>query len=222
MEPGSAYLSGTAADQPKDENELREYKLLLCLAEGFDDAEAAAVLDVFGWTAYRASISTVRVVVTGLHELVNGAFGASYATDVPFERVDAADFDALIIPGGFHNLGYDEAYCDEFRDLARAMHEAGKPIGSMCVGILPIAESGILAGGEATTYRFSSRHDNAGKLAECGATVVDAPVVEWNGIVSCSGPALSEEVCMRVLALVAGDAAASEVARYRTGIDARI
>ena len=127
-------------------------------------------------------------------------------------------YDGLVVPGGFHNLGYDEIYDERVHELARRLRMLECPIATMCVGILPIAEAGLLKGGHATTYSFSSRHDNRGRLAEFGCKPLDEPVVDWNGIISCSGPAYSEQVMHLFLEKLVGPSAASEVARYRRGV----
>lgn len=227
------YLSGTQQDQPAEARELPHKHVLMFLAEGFEDVEAASVLDICGWTRYRPAFATVDVTICALHPQVNGAFGLQFAADVVFDQVNSSDtrkdlypdlcsrlcsdYDALVIPGGFHNLGFDEAYDERLRQLARAMHEAGKPLATMCVGILPVAEAGLLAGGTATTYALSSRHDNLGRLRELGCQVVEDPVVEWNGIISCSGPAYSDQVVYTLLRTLIGAEAAAEVERYRNG-----
>ena len=280
MGNAATLLSGRASDQPVAADELEAKRVLLLLAQGFEDAEAAAVLDVLGWTKYRPSVATVDVDVAGVRPHVAGAFGLAFdvAVDVrgcggddgvPEDlgtlRADAADaagaaadgaagaglapadaiadgvaaadvaaagapedsdtlladaiacdYDALVIPGGFHNLGFDEAYGSDFRALARAFSQAGKPIATMCVGVLPVAEAGVLRGGRATTYTMSSRHDNAGRLRELGCEFVDEPVVESRGVISCAGPAYSEQVAALLLERVAGPEAAAEVMRYRS------
>lgn len=210
-------LSGTESDQPADASELPVKRALMFLAEGFEDAEAVCAIDVLGWTHYRPSVATIELDVTGFHERVRGAFGITLPTSVAFADIDCGRYDALIVPGGFHNRGFDEAYDDRLRDLARSFHASGRLIATMCVGVLPIAEAGLLERGTATTYALSSRHDNLERLRELGCTPSDEPVIESNGIISCSGPAHAEAVLMQLIARLAGPEAAAEVARYRDG-----
>ena len=211
------YLSGTQQDQPVDARELPKKRVLMFLAEGFVDSEAASVLDVCGWTHYRSAFATVEVEICALHPQVSGAFGLQFAADVLLDDIDCSRYDALAIPGGFHNLGFDGAYDERVRQLARTMHEADKPIATFCVGVLPVAEAGILKGGIAATYALSSRHDNPGRLCELGCEVAEGPVAEWNGIISCSGPAYSDQVSYALLRALIGPEGAAEVERYRSG-----
>ena len=213
------YLSGHEQDQPARIDELEKRRVLLLLAQGFEDAEAVCALDVLGWTKYRPSVATVSVEIAGMRERVTGAFGTTFDTCALIDEVDSMRYDGLVVPGGFHNLGYDEIYDERVRELARHLRMRECPIATMCVGILPIAEAGLLKGGRATTYSFSSRHDNRGRLAELGCAPADEPVIDWNGIISCSGPAYSEQVMQLFLEKLVGPDAAAEVARYRKGID---
>ncbi len=210
------YLSGDESTQLVADEELEQKSVLLLLAQGFEDAEAAAAIDIFGWTAYRPSIATVKVITCGFHDVVTSGFGMTLKTDLHIDEVSPDDYDALVIPGGFHNLGYDEVYDDQVKELVRAFRAQDKPVASMCVGVLPVAEAGLLVGGEAATYTFSSKHDNCGKLREHDCSPVDG-VADWKGIISCSGPAYSEQVIMMLLEYIAGKEATAEVSRYRRG-----
>ena len=66
----------------------------------------------------------------------------------PLAQADAAELDALIVPGGFGaaknlsnfaSLGSECTVDRELKALAQAMHQAGKPLGFMCIApaILP-------------------------------------------------------------------------------------
>ena len=62
------YLSGYEQDQPARIDELEKRRVLLLLAQGFEDAEAVCALDVLGWTKYRPSVATVSVEIAGMRE----------------------------------------------------------------------------------------------------------------------------------------------------------
>lgn len=60
----------------------------------------------------------------------------------PLAQADAAELDALIVPGGvgaaknlsnFATLGSECTVDRELKALAQAMHQAGKPLGFMCI-----------------------------------------------------------------------------------------
>lgn len=194
-------------------------KVLLFLAEGFEDLEAVSILDVMGWTEYRDWVPTVDVVTTGFHTKVRGRFGLEINPDVSFDEVNPSDYSALAIPGGFHSHGFDEAYDDRLRTLARAIHQQGSWIATFCVGVLPVAEAGLLKDKQAVTYPYSSSHDNPARLQELGAIVSDKSVAVDDCIISCQGPGASLEVAFLLLQALIGQRHYEEVQRlmcYRT------
>jgi len=199
---------------------MTEKKVLLFLGEGFEDLEAVSILSVCGWTEYRSHLEKVSVVTTGLHREVRGRFGLRIAVDFLIDEIDPRDYAALAVPGGFHSHGFNEAYCQPLRELAKAIHRQGGMIATMCVGVLPVAEAGLLEGGEATSYAFSRNHDNLGRLRELGCNPTSGPIVVSNRIISCSGPAQSIDVAMLLLENLVGIDKAREVARFMAGTNA--
>lgn len=188
--------------------------VLLFLAEGFEDLEAAAVLDVCGWTQYREHIPTVRVTTAAFHETVHGRFGLVIKPDLLLAHVNPSDYSALALPGGFHGSGFEEAYDELVRNLALAIHAQGGTIATFCVGVLPVAEAGLLVGKRATSYPHSRRHDNLGRLRELGAVVVEEPLVLDHRIISCAGPAQSIDASLLLLEQVIGAEGARQVRRF--------
>jgi len=188
-------------------------KILLFLAEGFEDLEAVSILDVMGWTQYREWVPTIEVVTTGFREAVKSRYGLEVKPDIPCENINPSEYAALAIPGGFHSHGFDEAYDDRLRQLARDIHKQGGWLATFCVGVLPVAEAGLLAGKEAVSYPYSRNHDNLGRLRELGATVTDTQVAIDNRIISCMGPGTSLQVAFLLLEALAGREQSEEVQR---------
>jgi 4-methyl-5(b-hydroxyethyl)-thiazole monophosphate biosynthesis len=192
-------------------NKGSSHEVLLLLGSGFEDLEAVAVLDVCGWTTYRAHLPRVRVVTAGLHREVRGRFGTTFQVDLLIEDVQPGRFSSLVVPGGFDSHGYGEIYDERVYALARAIHARGAPIVTMCVGVLPIAEAGLLKERRATTYSFSRSQDRRARLRELGAVVTSGPIENDGGIVSCAGPAYAVATALLLLEQVAGPAAAHEI-----------
>jgi 4-methyl-5(b-hydroxyethyl)-thiazole monophosphate biosynthesis len=189
-------------------------KILLFLAQGFEDLEAITILDVFGWTQYREHLQEVSVTTAGFHKIVQGRFGVTIRPDILYPEINPNHYQAFILPGGFHSHGYDEAYDARIHQLTREIHGNGGYIATMCVGILPIADAGLLRGKEATTYPHSRNHDNIGKLEEAGARVVKKHVVMDDRIISCDGPGSSLEVAFLLMESLIGPEMTQEVRHY--------
>ncbi|MDF1554854.1 MAG: DJ-1/PfpI family protein [Deferrisomatales bacterium] len=191
--------------------------VLLFLSQGFEDLEAAAVISVCGWTRYREHLPAVHVTTAGLHEEVRGRFGTVVRPDLHVSAANPADYAALAIPGGFFSHGFDEAFDPALYRLIREVHAQGGTIATLCVGVLPVAEAGLLRGRRATTYPFSRNHDNPGRLRELGCTPTAGPIEVCDRIISCSGPSSSLDVAFLLLEGVVGRDAAQGVRRYMNG-----
>jgi len=95
----------------------------------------------------------------------------------------AGDYDALIVPGGFgaaKNLsnfavaGADMEVQADFLSFARAFHQAGKPIGLICIA--PVMAAAIC--GEGTQCTIGDDADTAAAINAMGAQHVECPVTE--------------------------------------------
>ena len=191
--------------QPKFKlEEMMTKKVLLFLAQGFEDLEAASIIDICGWTYYRRHLQKVDVYVTGFHKEVTGRFGLKIKPDVLIDDVEPQEYDALAIPGGFHSYGFDEAYDVKVLSLAESIYNSGGIIATMCVGILPVAKAGLLKGKRATTYPFSKHHDNPSYLRKYGCQYTGKSVEIDDRIISCAGPAQSLHVVMNMLEMLLG------------------
>ena len=93
----------------------------------------------------------------------------------------AADFDALLVPGGF---GAAKNLCDfavngaqyqvnpDFLKFAQAMHQAGKPIGLICIA--PAMSAAIC--GEGVNCTIGTDDDTAAAIEASGAVHIKCPV----------------------------------------------
>jgi protease I len=96
--------------------------------------------------------------------------------------VDAADFDALLLPGGTKNpdaLRMEEKVVETIRQFARA----GKPVAAICHGPWLLVEADVIRGRTVTGWP-SIRTD----LRNAGAEVVDREVVVDGNIVTSRMP----------------------------------
>ena len=188
--------------------------ILLFLANGFEDLEAIAIRDVFGWTQYRKNIKKAFVSTTGFHPAIKSRFGLKIEPDILFSEVNPKDYQAMVLPGGFYSYGFDEAFDEKIHRLANDIYHNGGYIATMCVGILPIAEAGLLKGKRATTYPYSRNHDNIGRLQKHGAIMANSPVVMDDRIISCSGPGSAVDVAFLLMEHLLGTKSTQEVRKF--------
>ena len=114
------------------------------LADGFEDIEAVAPIDILR----RAGVPLTTVGVTGLR--VISSHGLVIETDETLDQVDAAKLDMLVLPGGpgTDNLKASPGVLSLLQTAARD----GKLIGAICAAPGILAELGLLNGRRAVCF----------------------------------------------------------------------
>ncbi|MFA5429103.1 MAG: DJ-1/PfpI family protein, partial [Sulfurimonas sp.] len=101
-------------------------KVLVPLANGFEEIEAINIIDVLR----RAKI---EVLVASLDEnsAVKGAHGVTVLSDIQIKDVDVDNLDMIVLPGGW---GGTLALCDDetVQNILKIMDKKGKNIGAIC------------------------------------------------------------------------------------------
>lgn len=185
-------------------------QVLLLLCKGVEVYEAAAFYDVLGWSEVYGT-EAVKVVTVGLQPEVHGTFGIRIIPEKLLSAVKTDEFDALAVPGGFETYGYyEEAYSEAVANLIRGFAETGKPIASICVGALPLANSGILKGRRGTTYHLREGMRRK-QLAAFGVDVLDEPIVKDGNIITSTSPATAMQVAFELLAGLTSSENASHI-----------
>ncbi|MBE6355758.1 MAG: DJ-1/PfpI family protein [Lentisphaerae bacterium] len=120
-------------------------KVLLILADGFEEIEALGTADVLRRLG-------VEVVLAGLGgEFAAGAHAMKIAVDVPLAQVTGDDFDAVILPGGMPG----SANLDKDPDVDRLLKQfalENKLIAAICAAPFVLAKRGLLDGKVFTMY----------------------------------------------------------------------
>lgn len=188
-------------------------RVLLFLAQGFEEYEAGVFTDVIGWSRVFGT-EAVDLVTTGLRSEVKCTWNFTVQPQLEFDKVKAADFDALAIPGGFESAGfYEDAYDERFLDLIRAFDSENKIIAAICVAAMPLGKSGILKGRKATTYDLLDGVRRT-QLAEFGAIVQDEMIVEDKNIITSTGPSTGLDVSFRLLEMLTNSENVAIVKKY--------
>lgn len=117
-----------------------EKKIYLFLAEGFEEVEALAVVDILR----RSGLGCVMTSIMGKKE-VTGSHGITVIADKLFDEVDFAEADMLILPGGMPGTTNLGAYAPLTEQLKK-FHAEGKMLGAICAAPSVLGENGILQG----------------------------------------------------------------------------
>ncbi len=147
--------------------------VVVILADGFEEVEAVAVIDVLR----RAGIDTV---IAGLHDgPIVSARKVKVLPDTVIDTVRVDDFDMIVLPGG--QPGADNLNADtRVRNLITGFSLKGKLTGAICAAPYVLGNAGVLKGRHATAYP-SYKERLGGAIYEETAVVVDGNILTSRG-----------------------------------------
>lgn len=152
-------------------------KIAVLLSSDFEDSEYRVPVD-------RLKAAGHQVTMIGSHagETVRGKRGKESVTiEAGARERKAAEFDGLLIPGGYSpdHLRMDEAVVGLVKDFA----QSGKPIAAVCHGPQLLIEADLVRGRMLTSWP-SVRKD----LQNAGAQWVDKEVVRDGALITSRKP----------------------------------
>lgn len=157
--------------------DIADCKVLIVATDGFEESELFGPREILidrGADVKLASPETRPIQAT-----VHDDPGKTIRPDMTIEEARAADYDALILPGGVRNpdaLRTNSAAIQLIRDFAKA----GKPVAAICHGPWLLVEADLVRGRTITGWPSIGTD-----LANAGGNVVDQPVaVDGNVITS--------------------------------------
>jgi len=162
-------------------HELTGKRVAILATNGFEQSELLkprAALDEAGATTQVVSLEAGSI--KGWNEK---NWGQEIPVDLVLERASAADFDALLLPGGVMNpdtLRVNPAAVS----FVKAFADQGKPIAAICHGPWTLVEAGAVKGRSLTSWP-SLQTD----IRNAGGTWLDQEVVTDQGLVTSRKPA---------------------------------
>lgn len=156
--------------------DLSGKKIAFVATDGYEDSELTSP-----WEAVTAAGATA-VLIAPEDGSIEGKNGHSQPVDLTTDAADAADYDALVLPGGVVNA--DHLRMDEKAvAFSKAFFEASKPVAAICHAAWTLIEAGVVKGRTLTSYP-SLKTD----LRNAGAEWVDEEVVVDQGFVTSRTP----------------------------------
>lgn len=161
-------------------------KLILLLAEGFEEIEALTVADVLrraGLTCHMCSI--------GEEELVKGAHNIWVKSDVNIDSIKINNYDGIILPGGMPGAANLR---DDYRviDILEKFNEEGKIIGAICAAPIVLEKADIIRDKEITSYpSFEEEFKNS--------KYVENKVIQHDNIITSRGPSTALDFAYKIL-----------------------
>ena len=183
-------------DPPSNPTLLKGKRIAICCTNGVEEVE---IIGAHRWLSeHGATVHIVSPRIGEFHPTLGLRFPPQCATHVlairlmenaGWLKIDrytdearAADYDAVLLPGGCWNP--DALRADpNARNFVRAMFESGKPTTAICHGQWVMVSAKILKGRRATAVW--NIHDD---LANAGATVLDEPCVVDGNLITARFP----------------------------------
>ena len=180
---------------------MKNKKVLLFLAQGFEEYEAGVFTDVMGWSRVLGT-EPIDLITTGLRPEIKCKWNFNVRPEIEFNKINPKDYDALAIPGGFEDAGfYEDVFDERFLNLIRDFDKAEKIIAAVCAAAIPVGKSGVLKGRKATTWDLSEGARRK-QLASYGANVQDKHIVIDKNIITSTGPATGLDVSFKLLEML--------------------
>jgi len=174
-------------------------KVFIFLAEGFEETEAVAAMDIM----LRGGLDVTSVSITG-NLLVTGAHGITVKADALFEKADISSGDMLVLPGGMPGASNLNAHSG-VKSALKQFAASGKKIAAICAAPLVLGGLDLLQGKRATAY---PGYESTLK----GATCMNSPSVKDGNIITGRGPGFSFQFGLAIVEELQGKAKADEVA----------
>ncbi|MGL6104741.1 DJ-1 family glyoxalase III [Romboutsia sp.] len=151
-------------------------KVLVMLAQGFEEIEAVTVVDVLR----RANIVCDMCSID--KEYVKGVHNISVKSDCNIDDIDPLEYDAIVLPGGLP--GATNLRDERVGDFVKQLNENGKIVAAICAAPEILEGFGVLKNKKCTSYPgFVKNRD--------GVTYIEDITVVDGNIITSRGPATS-------------------------------
>jgi protease I len=149
----------------------------------------------FWYPYYRLKEEGADVVIvgTGSSDTYKGKHGLEAKPQTTADKVSAAEFDAIVIPGGFAP-DYMRRHPSVIK-LVKDMDSGHKPIAAICHAGSVLVSAGIIKGRSMTCFE-SIKQD----VINAGAKYLDQPVVKDQNLISSRFPADLPFFCREIIA----------------------
>ena len=173
-------------------------KVLIPLADGFEDIEAVSIIDVL-------RRGGVEVVTASLGEgtSVRSAHGIQMEADAPLSEVLENEYNAIILPGGGEGTE-NLMHCEILHERLRKQKADGHLVCAICAAPTVLDAAGVLEEEDVTCYPSCA--------PQMGRRVQDVPVVADNLVITGQGPGSAALFALVVLAHLEGERTAHGVA----------
>lgn len=173
--------------------------ILVPLASGFEEMEAVSIITILR----RARL---HVIVASLddRDLVKGANDLVMQVDTELSKVNVANLDAIVLPGGYDGME-NCANSNALGEIARALDARGALVAGICAAPIALDRLGVKLG------RYTC-YDGCESAIKGGSYIGGSVVVDGH-IITGQGPALAIPFALAIIEYLASQDAREKIAR---------
>lgn len=161
-------------------------KLLVLLADGFEEVEALTVVDVLRRANLKCDMCSLD------SEYVKGAHNIEIKSDVNINTVNFDEYDGVALPGGLPGA-YNLRDSEKVKELVRKFNNEKKLIAAICAAPEALESFGVLENKNCTSYPGFVKNKDKVNYIE------NQVVVEDGNIITSRGPATAMEFGLAIL-----------------------
>jgi len=183
---------------------LQGKKILIFAADNFEDME-------LHFPRLTLQGEGAEITLAGLTDkTVKGKHGLPAKPDKTVDQCDAADFDAIVIPGGYSpdHLRTNKDVLRIVRDAAKA----GKPVAAVCHAPWVLISAGLCEGKRMTSWP-SIKDD----MVNAGCDWVDEPCVVDGNLITSRKPDDLPVFCAKIIEMTAGKQSSRQTSATGSG-----
>ena len=160
-------------------------RILILAANGFEQSELEVPRDRL--KAAGAEVDVVSPEAGEIKGWDKKDWGRAVKVDRPLKDAKAADYDAIVLPGGQMNPDLLRVNADALK-LIKAFYDAGKTVAAVCHAPWLLIETGIAKKPDGSGRKMTSYHSIKTDVINAGAQWEDSAVVADNGVVTSRNP----------------------------------
>jgi protein deglycase len=165
-------------------------KVLVPLAEGFEEIEAVTIIDVLR----RAEIEVVTAGVGG--KSVKGSHDIVVTAEYEISEIVESDFGAVILPGGMPGSAHLRED-SKIISIIRKVDERKGIVAALCAAPIVLAEAGLLAERKVTCFPGFEKELH-------GADYKEEPVMVDGNIITGKGPGCAIPFALKLVEIMSG------------------
>lgn len=171
-------------------------KVLVMLADGFEEIEAISVVDVLRRANVVCDMCSIKKeYVKGTHDIV-------LKSDCSIDDINVSEYDAIVLPGGLP--GATNLKDERVKNFVKELNESGKIVAAICAAPEILEEFEVLKNRKCTSYPGFIKDKSS-------VSYVEEIVVRDENIITSRGPATAIEFSLELLKALGYEEKAEEI-----------